>query len=261
MKKRDGFNIKMKTIAKIGGVDEDNKIKRRGARKNNKGDESDDTFGVNEGDWQLYKDISKHGFEEGEEEQDQQALEDINEQIAELNPNFTWLFNDDQKQQLTEEDFQLRLVTDRFRGAEIMFQPSIIGCENAGLTEVLENLFSLYSKDQASILTNFVLLTGGNTKIENLDRRIESEIRMLREPNSNINIVKSYDPDLDAWRGAVLYAKRDDYIEQTSITKEQYEEWGPHYFKEHFASNTRYGEASSVNPTIMTPRKRQKIEE
>ena len=89
MKKRDGFNIKMKTIAKIGGVDEDNKIKRRGTRKNNKGDESDDTFGVNEGDWQLYKDISKHGFEEGEEEQDQQALEDINEQIAELNPNFT----------------------------------------------------------------------------------------------------------------------------------------------------------------------------
>lgn len=88
MKKRDGFNRKMKTIAKIGAVDDDNVKTKKKGNKNKKNDSSDDDFGVNDEDWQLYRGIAKHG-EEGEDEEDQQALEEINEQIAEVDPNFS----------------------------------------------------------------------------------------------------------------------------------------------------------------------------
>lgn len=142
-----------------------------------------------------------------------------------------------------------------------MFQPYIIGCENAGLTEVLENIFQIYDKSKGDVLANFVLLTGGNTKIPFFDSRIRSEIQMLRPQNSYLNIVKAYDPDLDAWRGGTLYARRDDFIDQTSISKADYEECGPHYFKEHFASNLRYGEALESNPSGGNSAKRQKINE
>ena len=40
--------------------------------------------------------------------------------------------------QPTAEDFQIRLYTDRYKGTEILFQPSIVGLENAGIGEILE---------------------------------------------------------------------------------------------------------------------------
>ena len=233
MSKRDDFKRKMKTIAEIGAInnDDDSKIKK-------KEQEEDDNFGMNDDDWQLYKTIAKPGYEEDDVEEDVQALEDINEQIGEIDPNFGCLFDDTEKnKEFTAEDFQLRLSTDRFRGAELMFQPSIIGAETAGVTEVLENIFS--SRDQArnDQLSSFVLLTGGNTKVYNLEKRIQAEIQMMRPQGSPLNVVKAFNPDLDAWLGGVMFARREDFLDQTSISKAQYEECGPHYLKEHFASN------------------------
>ena len=228
----------------------------------NKDQDDEDNFGMNEEDWQVYKTIAKPGYEEDNEEEDVQALEEINEQIAEIDPNFTCLYTDKDKQRLfIAEDFQVRLSTDKFRGAELLFQPSIAGYENAGLTEVLENTFHSYDEKQAEIFSSFVLLTGGNTKIQHLDDRVRAEIQMLRPQGAQLNVVKAYDPDLDAWRGGVMFARRSDFLEETSISKAQYEEWGPHYLKEHFASNIWYGEALNIKPTQHSLKKRQKVEE
>jgi len=217
MSKRDGFKRKMKTIAKIGAINDESNNKKK--------DISDeDDFGINDDDWQVYKTIAKPGYEEDDEEEDLQALDDINEKIAEIDPNFTCLYNDNEQKTLGAEDYQLRLSTDRFRGAEILFQPSIIGNEFAGITEVLENTFNQYNNIQNNALTNFVLLTGGNTKIYNIENRIKAEIQMMRPQGSPLNVVKAYDPDLDAWNGALMFANRDDFLEQTSISKAQYEE-------------------------------------
>jgi actin-related protein 5 len=80
MSKRDGFKRKMKTIAEMGAINDDEGKKR--------GDDEDDNFGANDDDWQLYKTIAKPGYEEDDEEEDQQALDEINEKIAEVDPNF-----------------------------------------------------------------------------------------------------------------------------------------------------------------------------
>jgi len=39
----------------------------------------------------------------------------------------------------------------------------------------------------------YVLLTGGNTKVPNFDKRIEAELRMINKVGTKINVVKSYD--------------------------------------------------------------------
>jgi len=54
-------------------------------------------------------------------------------------------------------------------------------------------------------------------------------------------VVRAYDAVLDAWRGGKMYANRDDFIEQTAISKSMYDECGKEYLKEHFASNVNYG--------------------
>ncbi|KAG0444936.1 hypothetical protein HPB47_013206 [Ixodes persulcatus] len=50
------------------------------------------------------------------------------------------------------EYYQLQLGIERIRAPEILFQPSMIGLEQAGLTETLEFVFSRYTKEQQSFL-------------------------------------------------------------------------------------------------------------
>jgi actin-related protein 5 len=81
MSKRDGFKRKMKTIAQIGAINDETKNKK-------KEDSEEDDFGINDDDWQLYKTIAKPGYEEDDEVEDLQALDDINEKIAEVDANY-----------------------------------------------------------------------------------------------------------------------------------------------------------------------------
>ena len=61
-------------------------------------------------------------------------------------------------------------------------------------------------------------------KIHYIDQRIKAELQMMRPQGSILNVVKAFDPELDAWNGGLMFAKRDDFIAETSISKAQYEE-------------------------------------
>jgi hypothetical protein len=50
------------------------------------------------------------------------------------------------KKMPTAVDFQLRLWADRYRGSEILFQPSIVGQETEGISEVFENMLSSFGR-------------------------------------------------------------------------------------------------------------------
>ena len=52
----------------------------------------------------------------------------------------------------------------------------------------------------------YVLITGGHTKVPGFGKRIEAELRMLNKSGTPISIVKSYDEQLDAWRGGAWLA-------------------------------------------------------
>ena len=68
---------------------------------------------------------------------------------------------------------------------------------------------------------------------------------MLNPPEMPINIVKSYDAMLDAWRGGALLARtcfQGNRMKDFSVSKAQYEECGHHYLKEHLCSNFLYGQ-------------------
>ena len=66
----------------------------------------------------------------------------------------------------TEEDFQIKLSVERFRGSEIIFQPSIVGLECEGISEIFENLLSYFGKQESrQLLLDYVLLTGGNSMV------------------------------------------------------------------------------------------------
>ena len=93
-------------------------------------------------------------------------------------------------------------------------------------------------------LMSYILLTGGNTKINGFDKRIECELKMLNPVGTVINVVRSFDSQLDAWRGGAMLAAKyfnKQHLKEYCFSKEQYLECGHHYLKEHFCSNYMYG--------------------
>ncbi|KAI5170780.1 actin-related protein 5 [Nematocida sp. LUAm3] len=80
---------------------------------------------------------------------------------------------------------------------EGLFNPSILGIENPGITEMLSDVF------QARDVRN-IFITGGFSRIQGIKQRVEKEIIPLRHPSNEPVVVEALDPVYDAFHGAVL---------------------------------------------------------
>ncbi|KAK2116974.1 Actin- protein 5 [Saguinus oedipus] len=132
---------------------------------------------------------------------------------------------------------QLFVGTERIRAPEIIFQPSLIGEEQAGIAETLQYILDRYPKDIQEMLVQNVFLTGGNTMYPGMKARIEKELLEMRPFQSSFQVQLASNPVLDAWYGARDWAL--DHLDDNEvwITRKEYEEKGGEYLKEHCASN------------------------
>jgi len=114
---------------------------------------------------------SKIADAEDEEQENQliQALEQLAGEIMELDPEFIPFYANTVEilrgDNLGRQCVNIELI----KWPEIVFDPSIIGSEQMGLCEIFENVFP------ATQISN-VLLCGGFSYMENLERRILKEI-------------------------------------------------------------------------------------
>ncbi|XP_004482330.1 actin-related protein 5 [Dasypus novemcinctus] len=132
---------------------------------------------------------------------------------------------------------QLFVGTERIRAPEIIFQPSLIGEEQAGIAETLQYILDRYPKDTQEMMVQNVFLTGGNMMYPGMKARIEKELLEMRPFQSAFQVQLASNPVLDAWYGARDWAL--DYLDDDKvwITRKEYEEKGGEYLKEHCASN------------------------
>lgn len=127
---------------------------------------------------------------------------------------------------LTAEDFQIVLGVERFRCPEILFQPSMVGVDQAGLDEMVGvTLRRLSSVDETikNRMCSSVLVTGGSALFPGLDSRLENGIRRIRPFRSPLKVVRASDEILDAWRGAATYATSLQFPSQTFSIQDYYE--------------------------------------
>ncbi|XP_005990468.1 actin-related protein 5 [Latimeria chalumnae] len=147
------------------------------------------------------------------------------------------------------EYHQLFLGTERLRVTEILFQPSLIGEEQAGIAETIQYMLDRYSKEQQAKLVQNVFLTGGNMMYPGMKSRIQKELLALRPFQSYFQVNMASNPVVDAWYGARDWALDNTTCESGWITKADYEEKGGEYLKEHCASNL-YVPISLAKPTL-----------
>jgi actin-related protein 5 len=163
----------------------------------------------------------------------------------------------------TPEKYQFALGTELMRAPELLFQPSMIGHEQGGLSETIEHVLKSFNVEEQSRLVNDIyimgnrilwvfidLLTlafdsGGPSLFPGIVPRLQRDVMAMRPFGSSFKIRLSDSPSLSAWHGAKELALGKNWIGTNCITKAYFEECGGDYLSSHISSNPYWPKYSS----------------
>ena len=134
----------------------------------------------------------------------------------------------------------LAMETERFTVPDVLFHPSDVGMDQAGISEAAWFSLSKLSDIEQGLVAANIVLTGGNVNFPQLQHRFYSE---LRQSVPDIFPMQSYqppEPEAYAWRGAARFVdneRRSGKLSKQVVTKAQYLENGHHYCNEKFAKS------------------------
>ena len=125
------------------------------------------------------------------------------------------------------EEQYLPLCNERFMAPEVLFHPSDIGINQAGLPElVTQAVDALRGSDfDPGLLYANVVLSGGCVNMPGFVDRFANELRKLVPDSLDLNITLPNDPQNCAFAGGLALA-RSDAFEELACTRADYEELG-----------------------------------
>ena len=88
----------------------------------------------------------------------------------------------------------------------MLFHPSDVGINQAGVAEAAGQALAALSPAEAGLASAAVLLTGGNVKLPQFRDRFEADLRPLVADWHPLHVHLPQDPDTYAWRGMRRYA-------------------------------------------------------
>lgn len=119
----------------------------------------------------------------------------------------------------------LTLDYPRFECPEILFQPSLISKEAAGIhQEVLTSIGQCDIDTRATLYENIVL-SGGTTLVENLNNRLEKEIIAVTPASMKVKVVAPPERKYSVWIGGSILASLSTF-EQMLIMQSEWREMG-----------------------------------
>ncbi|XP_031622283.1 actin-related protein 5 [Contarinia nasturtii] len=209
-------------------------------------EKDDDDFGMRDEDWDVYKTISKD--DDSDSDVENEKLIEFDSILRNHDPSF-------EEPQITQECaaeyYQLHLGLESIRAPELLFQPSMIGISEAGITETIDYVLKQFSPEDQLLLAQNIFLTGGCANFKGLKERLNREMMQIRPFQTAYNVVVAKNVNLDAWCGAQQFANSNNFKEFLT-TKSDYMEFGGEYIKEHYASNKYCPTPAEPNQCIET---------
>ncbi|KAG0346123.1 Nuclear actin-protein involved in chromatin remodeling [Podila humilis] len=245
--------LRMKSIAALASDAPPPKRRRKG--------QDEDTFGQDDDDWMVYREISREDDSEDEEEATQ--LNEYESQLLKYDPKFLHEHTmnaytpknsflhfythglgpyDPAVGPSLEQTYQLHLNVERIRVPEVLFQPGIIGLDQTGLVETIQDVLKRFDLQARQKLVQNIHVTGGMAQIPGLVDRLNSSLQSILPATTEKSyfVRRARDGMLDAWRGAAMVARDKEQMGRISITRQEYDEYGGSYLKEHSLGNLRY---------------------
>jgi actin len=120
----------------------------------------------------------------------------------------------------------VRLGTDRYKPAEALFDPSIIGKEGLrGIQHLAVDSVRKCDQDIAPTLLGNVVLSGGTSLFRNMADRVHREIQE-QVPLEKVRVHAGTERRHAAWEGGSIFASLPT-VQDMWVTKAEYEEMGP----------------------------------
>lgn len=123
------------------------------------------------------------------------------------------------------------------RAPELLFQPSMMGIQEAGLAETIDYVLKLFTAEEQQKLVNTIFVTGGCSKIPGFQERLEKELLEIRPFESTFQVKMAKDASLDSWFGARKFAENSENLRNYQVTRKDYDEFGGEYIKDSAVGN------------------------
>ena len=115
-----------------------------------------------------------------------------------------------------------RVVDERFRCMEVLFNPILIGSKRQGFHDVAYSSIMRCEADMREELTSNIVLCGGTTCCPGFAQRMQKEIQQLAPQSMKVEVVDPPGRLYTTWMGGCQFVENVDWI-----TKEEYDEYGP----------------------------------
>jgi len=149
------------------------------------------------------------------------VAEDYESELAGANEN-----SDLEKQYELPDGQVITVGAERFRCAEVLFNPSLIGKENEGIHKLTFNSILKCDIDIRKDLYQNIVLSGGSTMFPGIDTRLKKEITALAPAAVKVKIVAPPERKYSVWIGGSILSSLSTFQDMW-ITKDEYDESGP----------------------------------
>jgi actin-related protein len=120
----------------------------------------------------------------------------------------------------------ITIGSERFRGPEILFQPSLMGFEQDGIHEAFFSSINKCDIDIRKDLYFNSVLSGGTTMFPGLAERLTKELNKLVPSNINVKVSAPPERKYSVWIGGSVLASLTTF-NQMWISSAEYNEFGP----------------------------------
>eukprot|EP01138_Halocafeteria_seosinensis_P014378 gb/GECG01014679.1/.p1 GENE.gb/GECG01014679.1/~~gb/GECG01014679.1/.p1 ORF type:complete len:377 (+),score=46.43 gb/GECG01014679.1/:1-1131(+) len=120
----------------------------------------------------------------------------------------------------------ITIGNERFRTPEVLFQPDMIGKEDAGVHKTMFNTIMKCDVDIRKDLYSNIVLSGGTTMFPGIAERMTKEITALAPAAMKIKVVAPPERKYSVWIGGSILSSLSTF-QSMWISKEEYDESGP----------------------------------